>query len=91
MSKFIVKGLSSDRSRKVFVCAGNLLELIETLKRKLQLPEGDYQVSLAAVFELDMFDVSVLLTKVQPFIVVAALLWSSGPSSGNGAALGHED
>ncbi|KAK3929718.1 Cell death activator CIDE-A [Frankliniella fusca] len=44
MSKFIVKGLSSDRSRKVFVCAGNLLELIETLKRKLQLPEGDYQV-----------------------------------------------
>jgi len=52
MAKFVVKGLTGDRSQRVFVCAGTLLELKEEMKRKLKLPEGDYEVSIAVVFTL---------------------------------------
>lgn len=50
MAKFVVKGLTGDRSQKVFICAGDLLELREEMKRKLKLPDGVYNVSTAVLF-----------------------------------------
>ncbi|KAK3911454.1 Cell death activator CIDE-3 [Frankliniella fusca] len=44
MPKFVVKGVSRDRSQRIFVCAETLLELAEELKKKLKLPEGNYQI-----------------------------------------------
>lgn len=52
MAKFVLKGVSFDRSTRSFVCAANLEELKDEFRRKFKLPEGNYEVSIHCIYTL---------------------------------------